>query len=218
MQSKDKRKHYVYCILGKFASGKTTIAKMLEERYDAKRVISCTTRNKRGGEREGVDYFFISDNEFEKLASSKKLVAINRVPIIETNDDISMFEKIKKIFTFSGKAKHSKKYGVPIDKIDLSKGSYICVIEPSGYFDLVEKLGKENVKSIYLDINDKERWLRALNREANPDVNDIVAKHLEELRLYDGFEEKCDKLIQNMGTSDDATLEIYDYMKACESV
>lgn len=47
-------------------TGKTTICKILRERLpDLKFATSHTTREIRKGEEEGVDYFFISKNEFE---------------------------------------------------------------------------------------------------------------------------------------------------------
>jgi guanylate kinase len=44
--------------------GKTTITKrLLNERSDLGYSVSCTTRNPRGGERDGIDYHFISREE-----------------------------------------------------------------------------------------------------------------------------------------------------------
>ena len=212
------RKNYVFVIVGKFAAGKTTIAKLLEERYGLKRAVTCTTRKMREGEREGIDYYYCSDYSFEEMASKGKLVAINRVPIVYDKNENSYKHKYIKRFINKVKKnssiRYSKKYGLPIDKIDLNSNSYIVVLEPSGYYDLVNKLGKENVKVIYLNLSDKERWLRALNREVNPDVDGIVAKHLEEKELYDGFENISDKIINNAGTSDNAAIEVYQYISS----
>lgn len=204
----------LFCILGRFASGKTTIAKILQEQYGYKRVVTCTTRKKREGEREGIDYYFLSDAEFESLDSKNKLAAVNRV--LAPKEQLSQNNILKYICSkFANEKKiYLKKYGVPIDKINLEEDNYICVIEPSGYYDLVAKMGSENVKSIYLNLDDKERWLRALNREIHPDINDIVAKHIEELALYDHFEDRCDKVINNAGTSDRAALEILEYIRS----
>ena len=38
------------------------------------RVVTCTTRPPRDGEREGVDYFFVSDAEFDRLIGSGGLL------------------------------------------------------------------------------------------------------------------------------------------------
>lgn len=48
-------------------TGKTTIyRKLLEERNDLTFSVSCTTRKRRAGERDGVDYYFIDRGEFRR--------------------------------------------------------------------------------------------------------------------------------------------------------
>ncbi len=48
-------------------AGKTTIARrVLAQRSDVGYSVSCTTRAPRSGERDGVDYHFLSRSEFEK--------------------------------------------------------------------------------------------------------------------------------------------------------
>lgn len=200
--------HKVFVLMGKFACGKTTIAKLLEFKYGMKRVVTCTTRSMREGEREGIDYYFCDDETFEKMAKDNKLVAINRVPVV----------KGENVDKKDSNVEYSKKYGIPFEKINLDESSYICVLEPSGYFDLINKLGKDRVKSIYLKLDDKERWLRALNRELNPDVDVIAKKHFEEYKLYDGIEDVCDKVIDNAGTSDKAAIDVFEYIKEFDVV
>lgn len=52
----------LFCIMGKSASGKDTIFKRLvkDRELDLKTVVSYTTRPMREGEREGVEYHFVS--------------------------------------------------------------------------------------------------------------------------------------------------------------
>lgn len=52
-------------ITGPSASGKTVAAKLLEKNYGFKKAITTTSRTPRDGEVDGVDYFFISKEEFE---------------------------------------------------------------------------------------------------------------------------------------------------------
>ena len=54
-------------IVGESASGKTTLAKEYEDWLDFKRIVTYTTRQPRQNEKEGVDYHFIDDAEFERL-------------------------------------------------------------------------------------------------------------------------------------------------------
>ena len=51
-------------IVGKSASGKSTIANVLSEDFKYKKAISATTRPIRAGEVDGEDYYFITDDKF----------------------------------------------------------------------------------------------------------------------------------------------------------
>ena len=55
--------------------GKTTVARrLLEANKNLKRVVTCTTRDAREGEVDGVDYYFLDESEFlERLESGKFL-------------------------------------------------------------------------------------------------------------------------------------------------
>jgi len=89
-------------ITGASASGKTETAKELTSLFGIKKVVTHTTREKRVGEIDGVDYHFVSKDEFLKLKSqdyfvetteyngnyygtSKKEIADNKVLVVETN-------------------------------------------------------------------------------------------------------------------------------------
>lgn len=55
--------------------GKDALLDELEERgWRFHRVVTCTTRPPRTGEREGVDYFFVTDAEFGKLLNEGGLL------------------------------------------------------------------------------------------------------------------------------------------------
>ena len=53
-------------ISGPSGVGKTSIFEALLKKSKFERVITCTTRQPRGEEQDGVDYFFSDRNEFEK--------------------------------------------------------------------------------------------------------------------------------------------------------
>ena len=53
-------------LVGESASGKSSIEKMLVDKYGYRKIVSYTTRQPRKGEIDGVDYFFISDEEFNQ--------------------------------------------------------------------------------------------------------------------------------------------------------
>lgn len=53
-------------IIGKSASGKTTIVNELVNKYGFKKIVETTTRPFRDGEKQGVDYNFVTSYEFRK--------------------------------------------------------------------------------------------------------------------------------------------------------
>lgn len=61
-------------LVGQSASGKTEIAKFLSAHYGIKKAITNTTRPIRKGEINGVDYYFLSKEEFLKLKEEGNLV------------------------------------------------------------------------------------------------------------------------------------------------
>jgi guanylate kinase len=56
-------------------SGKTTLVKHCLEKFpELAFSISCTTRNSRGEERNGIDYHFISPSDFREKISDEEFV------------------------------------------------------------------------------------------------------------------------------------------------
>ena len=53
-------------------AGKTTITKKILKKIKKSQLsISCTTRKPRDGEKDGVDYFFVSKKKFLELKKKK---------------------------------------------------------------------------------------------------------------------------------------------------
>ena len=55
------------CLIGESASGKSTIAKEIVRNYKIRQVVTYTTRHKRKGEIDGLDYHFISQKKFQDM-------------------------------------------------------------------------------------------------------------------------------------------------------
>ena len=52
------------CLFGASGSGKSTVAKILREQYGYESVVAYTTRPRREGEIDGVDYHFVTPEKF----------------------------------------------------------------------------------------------------------------------------------------------------------
>lgn len=55
-------------------AGKTTLCSALRQKPDFVYAVSCTTRNPRPGEVEGEDYYFLSDEEFDRRVAANEFL------------------------------------------------------------------------------------------------------------------------------------------------
>ena len=61
-------------LVGPSASGKTEVGHMLKKLYGVTKAITHTTRQPRVGEENGVDYYFVSEDEFMVLKAKGSFV------------------------------------------------------------------------------------------------------------------------------------------------
>ena len=115
---KSKEKGCLIVISGPSGSGKDTICERLREYNGNFWVsISCTSRKPRKGEEEGVNYYFKTKEEFEKLID---------------NDDLLEYAKYNDDY-----------YGTPKDSVNnhLNKGiDVILVIEVQGALKIKQNI------------------------------------------------------------------------------
>ena len=132
-------------LIGKSAAGKDYALSYLKNKYNFSGLVSCTTRPKRPNEKEGVDYYYITNEKFfEKL-----------------ND--SQFVETREYSVVDGGEKNTWYYGVP--KAEFEKpDKKICIVDNSGYGQLCDFYGKENIVSIFVEAEENLRKERAIKR------------------------------------------------------
>ena len=75
MQEKSKSNKKLFVISGSSGVGKGTVLKKFMERHpDFMLSISCTTRKPRVGEVDGVNYFFVTPEEFQNSIDNDKFL------------------------------------------------------------------------------------------------------------------------------------------------
>ena len=98
----------------------------------------------RVGEKDGVEYFFVSKEELEKLKKSGR--------VIEQRD----YDTVHGIWTY---------FTVDDGQIDLETGNYLYIGTIESYIDVVKYYGVDAVVPIYIQVETGERLARAVERE-----------------------------------------------------
>lgn len=144
----------IIALIGEAGSGKDSLMQgVLKENPNLHEIISCTTRPPREGEVNGVNYYFMSGEEFgDKVVNGE---------MIEATSFNNWF------------------YGTGYESLR-SDCVNIGVFNPEGIESLLVAPEVE-VKIFYVRAGDKERLLRQLNREENPDCLEIIRRFRTDL-------------------------------------
>jgi guanylate kinase len=69
------RRGKVFVVSGPSGAGKDTVlARVLDKTDGIKRCVTATTRSLRGDEKKGIDYIFVSDEEFDRMIRDDELL------------------------------------------------------------------------------------------------------------------------------------------------
>lgn len=161
----------IICVVGQTCSGKDTFAKLLHDKFGYNIICSYTTRPKRDSETEGVEHKFITEDEYEE-----KYKDANKLAYTEIN---------------------GYKYFVLYK--DIINGSFIYVIDPKGYYELVKNYGDMfNIKLIYLYADIKTRKARYNVREQNTSIP-FEDREKAEIQEFSKFEDRLyiNRIINN---------------------
>lgn len=140
----------VIALIGKAGSGKDTILHAITNNNKFHEIVSCTSRPPREGETNGINYNFLSKEEFMKLVNEDKMLEWTE---------------------FNGWY-----YGIQLsslveDKINIGVFNIAGVKAFAANKDI-------DLKVYYIHASDKERLLRQLNREKKPNVKEIVRRFI----------------------------------------
>ena len=147
----------ILAFFGESAAGKDTLAKVLAERDEFHAVVSCTTRPKRDYEQDGVDYHFLTTEEFTKKVLDGTM--------LEATEFRNWF------------------YGTPIESLKADKIN-VGVFNISG-IECLLKDSRLEVIPVYIACEDKTRLLRSLNRETTPDCEEICRRFLTDKKDFE---------------------------------
>ena len=175
----------IIVLLGASATGKDTVAKHISEKYNIPMAISYTTRPMRSNETQGVEYYFISDDEMHE-----KYEAMTREELMKKHIEISWIADAAKFFS------------------QLIEWYYIkgLVVDLKNYFrdaqnlkDLIEKYKKPEPETLEM-IKPRSKKIERKSR------SDWEA----ERKAQEAKREEERKFFQEFGEEDELPLQEYD--------
>jgi guanylate kinase len=139
-------------LFGESGAGKDTIQHWLvSECTNVHGLISYTTRPPRDYEKEGQEYHFVTKEDFRELIAENKILEYN-------------------VFNYWY-------YGTCVDELDKDQIN-VGVFNPQGIRKLLKCTKDVDILPVWIQASEKDRLLRCLNREANPDCKEICRRFL----------------------------------------
>ena len=173
----------IYYIIGKSSTGKDSIEQRLvaDPELQLREITQYTTRPKRDGETEGVEYHFITEKEEEKLRKAGKII------------EMRAYNTVHGIW----------KYMMVDDgAVDLEKHDYVAVGTLASYNEVRRFFPEGKVVPIYVDVEKGERLYRAVIRErksAYPKYEELCRRFLADEADFDEAHLKAVGLMNEAG-------------------
>lgn len=173
----------LFVLMGKSGTGKDTIFKELQKnkKIPLNTVVPYTTRPIREGETDGVEYFFVTNEEYMEFQKEGKVIEAREYHTVHG---------IWRYFTVNDK------------QINLEKYNYIMINTIDGFSQIRNYFGRSIVVPIYIQVEDGVRLNRALQREREQkepkyaelcrrflaDAEDFSAEKLHEAEIKEHYE------------------------------
>ena len=174
------RENKLIILVAESNAGKDTTLNAFVDMYDVKKVVSHTSRPMRSYEKEGVDYHFISREQFIQMEKDGLFIESRHYNTIQDGQDTVWY------------------YGVAKSEINLEEASSIIIVDLHGLGELEDYFGKESIISFYLDVDEGVRMNRALNRGDNKE--EVIRRFEDDRIKFELAREKTDHTIYNDGS------------------
>ncbi len=166
----------IYYMMGKSSSGKDTLYREILKRCPMLgKVAPYTTRPMREGERNGVQYYFVTEEELSRFESEGKVI------------ELRLYHTVHGIWKY---------FTVDDGQIDLRGHSYLMIGTLESYEQMQRFYGAEYLVPVYIEVDDGERLARALKRErsqAEPKYKEMCRRFLAD------EEDFCEENLMRLG-------------------
>lgn len=170
-------------LMGKSCSGKTVIAQELVSRYNYKKIVTYTTRPIGSGETNGIDYYYISDEEFDNKVKS------------------GFFAEWKQYNTEQG----MWKYGCGMDDILYAPERSVIILTPAGVKEIQKHENDQSFIEIvfcYIHANMDVICNRLINRKRGESANEILRRISADALDFENVMDLSDFSVANSGEFD----------------
>ena len=115
----------IYYLMGKSSSGKDTLLKEVKEALPKLRTITpYTTRPKRDGERDGVEYFFVSEDTLSTYERQGRVI------------EQRAYNTVHGVWRYAT---------IDDGRVDLKSADYLVIGTLESYYRMREYYGRDNV-------------------------------------------------------------------------
>ena len=157
----------IFYMMGKSSSGKDTVYKEIrKELPELKTLTLYTTRPMREGEKDGVEYYFVSNEILEQYGEEGKII------------------ELRTYQTVYGDWKYAT---IDDGQIDLSGTDYLVIGTLESYRNMKAYYGQENLVPLYIEVEDGERLMRAIARERqqeHPGYEEVCRRFLADQKDF----------------------------------
>lgn len=189
---------YVIALFGMSGCGKDTLKKMVEGKHpEIKPVTRISTRPMREEENQYDPYIFINNQTLRKmvLKDTENFMEVEEIP------DRDWFYATHKIESFSNKSPIDTYIGCySLEATD----ALTCYSEIDEDFYLIP---------IKIEARDKVRLNRQLNREEDPDCEEIMRRYTTELKDYKKIIQFPHFVVENNGDINECLETIYEIIE-----
>ncbi|PXV84880.1 guanylate kinase [Lachnotalea glycerini] len=136
----------IFYIIGKSSSGKDTIYKRVQKdaSLNLNSIVMYTTRPIRDGETNGVEYFFVNDEELDALKREGKVI------------EVRAYQTVYGLWRY---------FTVDDNQINIENNNYLMIGTVESFIKTKKYYGNDLIIPIYIEVDDGIRLERALRRE-----------------------------------------------------
>jgi guanylate kinase len=188
----DAKNVKIWCFIGPSGTGKTHLTNRAVSYFNAQgennigTIVSHTTRAMRAGETDGVDYYFISKKEFDKLDKAESTCYAGNYYCISKEEVSRILNNYKKVFV---------------------------VVEINGYRQLKEAYGDE-AASVFIETPEELLEERLKMRGDSPENINIRMANLKQSNEMEN-KKYCDFVFKNEFPAEPEEKTLKDFYEMC---